>query len=145
MKRINAKRTLAAGIAALSIAGAVGASASTLGGLDEDQLGADTGDVSACDDDGIDVDWRPVFDAASAQYVAYFTLSDIDTDCLQTPYKISIFQKGENGFRAFGDFNQFAFFTRYNRPSDGQQVVRAGYQSTFPAELVEAISIVITG
>ncbi len=139
------KRKVAAVAAGLAIASAVGASAASLGGVDSNELGADTTDVGACDSDGIDVDWRPVFNAALGEYVAYFTLSDIDTDCLATPYKITIFETGPGGFRAAGSFNQFQFFTRYNRASDGEQVVRAGYRSNLPAELVEGIAIVISG
>ena len=145
VKRTNIKRKLAAVAAGLAIAGAVGASATSLGGVDSNELGADTTDVSACDSDGIDVDWEPVFNPGLGEYVAYFTLSDIDTDCLATPYKITIYQTGPGGFSAAGSFSQFQFFTRYNRASDGEEVVRAGYRSNFSAELVDGIAIVISG
>ena len=130
--------------AGLAIASAVGASAASLGGLGSADLGADTTDVGACDSDGIDVHWRPVFDATVGEYVAYFTLSDIDTDCLASPYKITINQLGPTGASDDGDFSRFEYFARYNRASDGKQVARAGYRSDFPAEYVEGISIVIS-
>ena len=143
LTRIKRKATaLAAGLA---IAGAVGASAASLGGLGTDQLGAANTDVGACDDDGIDVDWAPTWSAASATYVARFTLSDIDLACLNTPYQISIHHTGGGGGRASGSFSQFNFVTQYNRASDGERVARVRYTSQFPAESVEGISIIISG
>ncbi len=147
MRRNVVKKRVVAIAAGLAIAGAVGASAATLGGLGGVDLGADTGDVGACDADGIDVDWTPVFNAASGQYVARFTLSDIDTDCLDTPYKLSIFEQGAGGSRAWIDADRFRFIQRYDRlPGPGvDQVFRVRYTSTFPAESVEGIAIEIGG
>ena len=80
VKFTNIKKRIAVVVAGVAIAGAGGASAASLGGIGGDDLGADTGAVGACDTDGIDVDWTPVFDASSARYVARFTLRDIDTE-----------------------------------------------------------------
>ncbi len=139
------KKKVIAVVAGLAIAGAVGASAASLGGVGGEDLGADTGDVAACDTDGIDVDWRPVFNAARGEYVARFTLADIDLDCLNNPYKLSIFQKGAGGSRAFLETDRFRFTQRYNRASDGERVARAFYTSTFPAEDIEGIALEIVG
>ncbi len=145
MKPSRIKKQVIAVVAGLAIAGAVGASAASLGGVGGQDLGADTGDVEACDTDGIDVDWTPVFDPASGEYVAEFTLADIDLDCVNNPYKLSIFQKGVGGSRAFLETDRFRFTQQYNRASDGERVARAFYTSTFPAEIIEGVALEIVG
>src|SRR6056297_728350 len=51
----NARKKSIAVLAGLSVAGLVGASAATLGGVESNNLGADTGIIGSCDTDGVTV------------------------------------------------------------------------------------------
>lgn len=64
--RISRNKAIAV-LVGVVVAGVVGASASTLGGLGSDTLGADTGVVASCDTDGIGVSYTTSL--GSAGYV----------------------------------------------------------------------------
>lgn len=82
MKIKSMRKKSIAVLAGVAIAGTVGASAASLGGLRSDALGADTGDVSSCDTTGIDVDYDTEFNAAAGEYlVTAINLSDVDKAC----------------------------------------------------------------
>lgn len=82
IKSKSMRKKSVAVLAGLAIAGAVGASAASLGGLNSDDLGADTGDVASCDTDGIDVDYTTSFDATAGEYiVTAIVLSDVAEAC----------------------------------------------------------------
>lgn len=86
MKMKNLRKKSVAVLAGIAIVGAVGASAASLGGLDNNELGADTGDVASCDTNGIDVAYTTSFDATEGEYlVDAIVLSDVNAACdLQT-------------------------------------------------------------
>jgi hypothetical protein len=70
---------LAAGLACFSV---IGAFAATLGGVSSDELGADTSVVSACDTDGVGVDYSVVYDTTDGRYeVASVDVTGIDAAC----------------------------------------------------------------
>lgn len=82
IKSKSMRKKSAAVLAGLAIAGAVGASAASLGGLNSDELGADTGAVASCDIDGIDVAYTTEFDETEGEYlVTEIVLSDVDEAC----------------------------------------------------------------
>lgn len=132
--------------AGLVIAGAVGASAASLGGLSGVDLGADTDNVGACDTDGIDVEYRKTFNASQGQYVVdRITLTDIDLACAGSPYSLSIYEKGAGGLRAWIDSPLLWFSYTYDRdPGPGVDVVAGKrYNANFPADVLQGIAIVI--
>ncbi len=83
-------------LAGLAIAGAVGASAASLGGLNSDDLGADTGDVASCDTNGIDVGYDTSFDGTTGEYVVTsINLSDINAACEGQTFDLTLL--GDDG------------------------------------------------
>ncbi len=65
IKSKSLRKKSVAVLAGLAIAGTVGASAASLGGLNSDNLGADTGVVASCDDNGIAVAYTTAWDATA--------------------------------------------------------------------------------
>lgn len=89
MKSKNMRKKSVAILAGLAIAGTVSASAASLGGLNSNDLGADTGDVSSCDTNGVGVDYTTTFDAALGEYVVDgISLSDLNAACEGQDYDI---------------------------------------------------------
>lgn len=147
MQITRIEKKVVAVVAGLAIAGSVAASAASLGGLASDSLGADTGEVGACDTDGIDVEYTNSFDVARGEYlVDTVTLSDIALECLLRPYEFSIFQKGAGGARQV-DGGPALFFTPYNRSQNGgvDMVGRKEIPVSFPAEDLEGVAMYISG
>jgi hypothetical protein len=78
----NARKKSVAVLAGLAITGLIGAAAASLGGINSDSLGADTGVVSSCDSDGVDVAYSYAFSAGLGEYVVTgVTVSAIDEAC----------------------------------------------------------------
>ncbi|MGK0274058.1 MAG: hypothetical protein ACI9N0_000431 [Ilumatobacter sp.] len=87
MKSKSMRKKSVAILAGLAVAGAVGASAASLNGLNSDNLGADTGIVASCDITGINVDYTTAFDATVGDYfVDGISLSDVSPDCADQTY-----------------------------------------------------------
>jgi hypothetical protein len=98
MKMKSMRKKSVAILAGLAVAGAVGASAASLGGLNSENLGAETGIVASCDDTGINVDYTTVFeittpanaetgDPATGEYlVTAINLSDVSPGCAGQTY-----------------------------------------------------------
>ena len=78
-------------LAGVAIAGAVGASAASLGGLGGEDLGADTGDVASCDTDGITVGYTTEYNATAGEYVVTdIDLSDINAACALQDFDLMV-------------------------------------------------------
>jgi hypothetical protein len=91
MKSKSMRKKSVAILAGLAVAGGVGASAASLGGLNSDNLGADTGDVASCDIDGIDVDYATEFDSETGEYlVSAINLTDIDAACEAQVFSLTV-------------------------------------------------------
>jgi hypothetical protein len=87
MKMKSMRKKSVAILAGLAVAGAVGASAASLGGLNSENLGAETGIVASCDDNGINVDYTTVFDSDVGEYlVTAINLSDVSPGCAGQTY-----------------------------------------------------------
>ena len=142
--RAARRRILAALLAGVAT---VGAAAAGLGGLVADQLGADTGSVGACDDDGIELDFRTTFDATRREYmVDRVYLTGIDPDCRGLSYKFSIFERGTNR-RAFIERDSFDFGLYDADPTllGFELAGRITYAASFPAEYLTGVAITIGG
>jgi hypothetical protein len=74
----------------LGVTGIIGASAASLGGITEDDLGADAEVVGSCDTDGVTVTWGTA--AGAGQYnVTSATIGGIDVECNGQTLKVSVF------------------------------------------------------
>jgi hypothetical protein len=97
--RFNTKRATAAVLGA-GLFGAVVASATTLGGLSSDQLGANETTVAACDADGVSISYTHSYDATAGEYtVDTATVDGIDEACLTQALSLTI--KGAGGAALF--------------------------------------------
>ena len=91
IKSKNMRKKSVAILAGIALAGAVGASAASLGGLGGEDLGADTGDVASCDTDGIIVAYTTSFDAAAGEYlVDSIELTDVNVACNGQAYDLTV-------------------------------------------------------
>ena len=82
MKMKNMRKKSVAILAGLAIAGTVGASAASLGGLGGNDLGADAAEVVSCDTDGVVLAYETSFDAATGEYeVDTVTVSSVNAAC----------------------------------------------------------------
>ncbi|HEY3486224.1 MAG TPA: hypothetical protein VGK49_12620 [Ilumatobacteraceae bacterium] len=76
----NIRKKSVAVLAGLALAGIVGASAASLGGVRSESLGADVGVVGSCDTDGVDVDFDTAV-AGNVVTVSGLNMSDINAAC----------------------------------------------------------------
>ena len=82
------RRKLTAVVIAVLVFGLISASAASLGGIDEADLGASAEVVASCDTDGVDVDYTLVYDAANDQFdvteviVSQIAAPDCDGDAI---------------------------------------------------------------
>lgn len=82
MKMKNVRKKSIALVAGLVIVGTVGASAATLNGLGDENLGADAADVVSCDTNGVDLSYNTSFDSTSNEYeVDSVTVSSVAPAC----------------------------------------------------------------
>ena len=78
------RRKLTAVVIAVFVFGLISASAASLGGIEEADLGADAQIVASCDTDGVDVDYTLVYDNSTDPGIFEVTnvvVSDIDAGC----------------------------------------------------------------
>ena len=145
----STRRKIAAIAAGLAIAGTVGASAASLGGLGSDDLGADTGTTGSCETDGIELEYTTRYSTARGEYLLDLVrLDDIDLDCIGNLYSITIHENG--GIRAFVDDAPLVVTrVRDRQPGPGVDLVGGFTLSargiTFPAESLEGVAVVIDG
>ena len=98
IKSKSMRKKSVAVLAGLAIAGAVGASAASLGGLNSDNLGADTGEVASCDTDGIDVGYTTEYNATAAEYiVTSIDLTDINALCESQDFDLTVLERRGRG------------------------------------------------
>ena len=91
IKSKNMRKKSVAILAGIAIAGAVGASAASLGGLGGEDLGADTGDVASCDTDGVTVGYSTSYSAAAGEYVVdSIDLSGINLACSGQDFDLTV-------------------------------------------------------
>lgn len=85
------KRILLATGAGLAAIGAVTASAATLGGITQSQVGVDTQVIGACDSDGIAVTYGTSFDTTSGKYqVSSVNLAGVNAACDTKAFKLTV-------------------------------------------------------
>lgn len=146
MKRTDVKPKVAAGVVALIIAGAAVASATSLGGVDADQLGAGTGMVASCDINGIDVSYQTAYHRPSGLFrVNHVILRSVSEECAGSPYRLTMIDAAGTSLEESGDALDVRNI-RDRQPGPG--VDRAGVariRVRFPVENVDGIAIVIGG
>ena len=88
----------------LVAATAVGASAASLGGLDSNELGADTGVVASCDTNGMDVRYRTRYHAPSDGYrVQRVIFRFVSEACDGLPYQLTLFGNDGTTYEVSGN------------------------------------------
>ena len=93
MKRTH--RQLVAVLAGLAATGIVGASASGLGGIKPSLLGADTGTVSSCDSDGVDVAYTTSYNpTTNLIQIDTVTVSGVNAACAGLRYEVVLTGNG---------------------------------------------------
>ena len=91
IKSKNMRKKSVAILAGIAIAGAVGASAASLGGLGGEDLGADTGDVASCDTNGIIVAYSTSYSPAAGEYVVdSIDLTDVNAACEGQTFDLTV-------------------------------------------------------
>jgi hypothetical protein len=95
---------VAAVLLGLAAATAVGASAASLGGLDSDDLGADSGIVASCDTNGMDVRYVDRFHTPSNGYrVQQVVFRFVSAECDGMPYDLTLIGADGTTYEASGD------------------------------------------
>jgi len=85
------KRLVIAAAAGIVAAGAVTASAASLGGVSDNSAGADSAAVATCDSDGIDVDYTMVYSPSSEAYnINTVELDEVNGACEGLTYYLTI-------------------------------------------------------
>lgn len=85
------KTPLIAVLAGVSIAGVVGASAATLGGLGSSSMGSDNSVVAACDTDGIAIAYTTAYNATAQEYqVSAVNFSGVNAACNAKAASVSL-------------------------------------------------------
>lgn len=139
------RRTAAVLLGVVAVA-AVGASAASLGGLESNAIGADTGIVASCDANGMNVEFRTRFHPRSGvQRVDGVILHMVSETCLDLPYQLTLFDDADNIVEVSGDRLRVRNI-RDRQPGTG--VDRAGTARIgvrFPSDDVDHIALVIGG
>jgi hypothetical protein len=125
-------KKLALGIAAgVSAFAAVTASASSLGGVTTEQLGASAEVVASCDTDGVKVDYATSY--KNGKYgVTAVDLSGIDAKCADQTVTVTLFDKAEGSLAEASGTNKGT-----------SQTLALG--TSVDAEKVEGLAVVISG
>ncbi len=147
MKSKNMRKKSVAVLAGIAIAGAVGASAASLGGLGGEDLGADSAAVESCDTDGITVGYTTSFDATAGEYlVDSIDLSDINADCATQTYDLTALGTDAAGDPVEEDFGGPVILTTdsdLDLVNDGMTIDTSGI--TLTAESVTGLAMTISG
>lgn len=134
----NTRKKSIALAAGLAITGLVSASAASLGGIDDESLGADTDVVASCDTGGVDVRYTTVYNAGGGTPyygVTSVEVSLVDVACQGLLYTLTL------GSLASGASLDF---------TSGTVVLTAGVfnvamAGAIDAELIGDIAIIISG
>lgn len=93
---------LIAVLAGVSVAGVVGASAATLGGLGSGSMGSDNSVVAACDSDGITIAYTTAYNATAQEYqVSAVNFTGVNAACNAKAASVSV----RNGTTNLGTTN----------------------------------------
>jgi hypothetical protein len=143
MKMKSMRKKSVAILAGLAVAGAVGASAASLGGLNSENLGAETGIVESCDTNGIDVDYTTTFNATAGEYlVSAINLTDISAACEGQAFSFTVL--GDPVGSSTVDsilLNQQDSILQ----TSGEQSITVAESAGLSAELVTGIAMSISG
>ncbi|NNE12467.1 MAG: hypothetical protein HKN41_09515 [Ilumatobacter sp.] len=89
--RHRTRRAALAVLAGLAVAGVIGASAASLGGISSDTLGADADVVGSCDTDGVTVGYDASYDATSGIVeLNTATISGVNDDCDGLDFEVTL-------------------------------------------------------
>jgi hypothetical protein len=144
-KRTNQRRSVAS-LAAVAVTIGVGASAASLGGLESNQLGADTGVVASCDDNGIDVLYRTAYHRGSGQFrVNRVILRNVSVQCEGLPYQLTLIDAAGSPYETDGN-SLLVTNIRDRDPGPGTDLAGiARIRVRFPMENVDGIALTIGG
>lgn len=96
------KTPFVAVLAGVAMAGVVGASAATLGGLSSTGLGSDNSVVAACDTDGISIAYTTAYNATAQEYqVSAVNFTGVNAACNAKAASVSV----RNGTTNLGTTN----------------------------------------
>ena len=129
----NMRKKSVAVLAGLAVAGIVGASAASLGGVRSEDLGADVGVVGSCDTNGVDVDFSTAV-VGNAVNVTSLTLSDVNAACSGQTVQVTLLDGTNAQLGTAGTATAGA----------GGTVSVSGF-GTVGAAAVEGIAVVISG
>jgi hypothetical protein len=145
VKRTNHRRFLAT-LAAVAVTIGVGASAASLGGIESNQLGADTGVVASCDDNGIDVLYRTAYHRRSGELrVNRVILRNVSAQCQGLPYQLTLVGAAGTPYEVDGTS---LLVTNLSDRDPGPGIDLAGISRIrvrFPMENVDGIALTIGG
>ena len=85
----NMRKKSVAVLLGLAVTGLVGASAASLGGVDAESLGADVGDVSSCDSDGVTVEFTTAYESPIVE-VRQVTIGAVAPGCEGFDFEIEL-------------------------------------------------------
>ncbi|MGC0251007.1 hypothetical protein [Pseudactinotalea sp. Z1748] len=92
------KKNALALLAGVAVAAAVAASAATLGGVNAQELGADSSEVVAPITEGVSVTWETSYDAGQGYYVVDgFTLTPTGAETIPADAEVQVTVSGANG------------------------------------------------
>ncbi len=95
---MSSRKKIIAVIAGVAVFAAVSASAATLGGLETNDLGANSNTVKAQITAGVKVSWTTAYDATLGGYkVTGATLAPVSTGTIPTTASVAITLKGASG------------------------------------------------
>jgi len=129
----NMRKKSVAVLAGLAVAGIVGASAASLGGVRSEDLGADVGVVGSCDTNGVDVDFATSV-SGGAVNVASLTLSDVNAACTGQAVQVTLLDGTNAQLGSAG-----------TATANGTGSVTVSGFGTVSAAAVEGIAVVISG
>lgn len=130
-RRSRQRRTMVAAVAAVAACGLVAASAASLGGITQGDLGADYSVVASCDTDGLVANWDPTYAATIPDYaVGDVDLSGVAAGCTGQNLKVTL-----------TDASDASLAEEVTTVTGASQTV--AFAPVVDAELVEGISITI--
>lgn len=132
------KRLLLAAGAGLTAIGAVTASAATLGGITQNQVGVDSQVIGACDTNGIATNYNTSFDATSGKYqISGVALSGVNAACDAKSYKMTI-TKSDGTVLGIEETGTLSV-------SSGNATISIAAANRYNAELASSLAIAISG
>lgn len=146
-KKKNDKRKLGlAVLAGLALTGLVGASAASLGGINNEGLGADADNVASCDSNGVAVGYDTRYGGLNNVAVDKVIISEVHANCATLTYEIQLYN-GTTGV-IIEKTGTIALTPMLGAPVDliernQFEVSLAG--DNVDAEAIEGIAITITG